>query len=137
VARMSTDGLDDVLSELNRLGERGSQIAAKMAEAGADILENQLKKTATAKGHVKTGAMVASISKGRPKKIGNGTGYEIYARGTDSKGVRNATKAFVLHYGTSSIKGSHWVDEAEQEGEAAAIQVMEGIFDQMIQEGGG
>lgn len=134
---MKTDGLDDALSELNRLGDRGGQIIAEMAEAGAAAVADAWKKAASSHGHVKTGAMLAAITHGKGKKSPSSVKYEIYPRGKDAKGTSNAEKAFILHYGTSSIPASHWVDDAEQEGEPAADAAMLAVFDRMMKEGGG
>ena len=36
---------------------------------------------------------------------------DVYPAGKDSKGVRQAEKAFILNYGTARYPGSEWVDK--------------------------
>ena len=54
---------------------------------------------------------------------------EIYPLGKDSHGVRNAEKAFILHYGRSNMKGDHFVDNAERIAEQNAVPVMQEIWE--------
>ena len=44
-------------------------------------------------------------------------------------------KAFLLHYGTSKIHGSHWVDEADQDAGPMVQDVFEKIWDRHLKGG--
>ena len=70
-----------------------------------------------------------------PKTDGGVKYIDIYPQGKDRKGVRNAEKAFLLHYGTSKIKPTRWVDEAESRGEAYALPAMERVWNQYLETG--
>ena len=76
---------------------------------------------------------------------------DIYPQGKDKKGkgVRNAEKAFILHYGASSrvaknevkikekypgngIPATHWVDDADKIAEPEVERVFTEIFDKFV-----
>ena len=58
--------------------------------------------------------MLKSIKATRPKRKDYSSSIDIYPQGKDRKGIRNADKAFILNYGCSSIPGSRWVQEANE-----------------------
>ena len=61
---------------------------------------------------------------------------EVYPQGVDRKGIRNAEKAFVNHYGASSRKATHFVDDAESEAEAPAVEAMANAWDTYFEQEG-
>lgn len=125
MAKLNTSGLDSVMAEMTRIGEECGPTAEKMIMAGAALVKDAWKETADKHGHRRTGDMIDSIGYARkPKRVGDTLSIDVYPQGKDRKGTRNAEKAFVLHYGTSKIKGSGWVDEAEEKGEETAIPEM-------------
>ena len=47
----------------------------------------------------------------KPKEVADVLSIDVYPQGKDSKtGVRNAEKAFILHYGRSNMDATHFVD---------------------------
>ena len=125
MARFNTSGLDDVLAEMKREGELVGPAADAMLLAGAEQVKEAWRRSAEEHGHRATGAMIDSIGYPRkPKQAGDVRSIDIYPQGKDAKGVRNAEKAFVLHYGTSKMKGSGWVDDADKYSEETAIPAM-------------
>jgi len=114
VARFDTSGLDDVLAEMKELGQLTGEVADTMLMAGAEIVAQCWKEAAERHRHRLTGDMIASIGYPRqPSQAGDVRMIDIYPQGRDSTGTRNAEKAFILHYGTSKIPGSHWIDDAD------------------------
>ena len=79
--------------------------------------------------------MLASVAAGPVQTDGNDVKY-IYVspQGKDHKGVRNAEKAFINHYGTSKIKATHFVDDAETEASEKAVDAMQDVWNK--QKGG-
>lgn len=125
MARFNTSGLDDVLAEMRREGELAGPAADAMLLAGAEQVKKAWQRSAEEHGHRDTGALIDSIGYPRkPKQAGDVRSIDIYPQGKDAKGVRNAEKAFVLHYGTSKMKGSGWVDDADKYSEETAIPAM-------------
>ena len=130
MARFNTSGLDGVLEEMKKESQLVGQTADAMLMAGAEQVKQAWKRAAQEHGHVRTGAMVESIGyPNDPKKIGDVLSIDIYPRGKDAKGVRNAEKAFVLHYGTSKMPGSGWVDDADKYSEETAIPAMVAVWE--------
>lgn len=134
MARFSVTGLDDVYNQMRAMGQESGAVARAMVEAGAAEVQEAWKQAAQEHGLIDTGEMIESIA---PGKISNGALIycDIYPQGKDSKGVRNAEKAFYLHYGTSSISPTRWVDDADTYSEERTIPVMEAIWEQFIATG--
>ncbi len=136
MARFDTTGIDDIIDELIRMGEAGKEAGDKMLLAGAEEVKQAWKESAERHRHRDMGDLINSIGYLRqPKDVGGVREIDIYPRGKDRKGVRNAEKAFVLHYGTSSIYGSHWVDDADEASGPKVQAAMENIWDNFINGG--
>ena len=130
MARFDTSGLDAVLEEMKREGELAGPAADAMLLAGAEQVKEAWRRSAEEHGHRDTDALIDSIGYARkPKQAGDVRSIDIFPRGKDAKGVRNAEKAFVLHYGTSKMKGSGWVDDADKYSEDMAIPAMIAVWE--------
>ena len=137
MARFSTDGIDSIAAEMAWMGEAAGEVADEMLLAGAEEVKRAWKETAERHGYRETGDMIESIRADKaPKSDANDVRrINVYPRGEDRKGVRNAEKAYVLHYGTSKIHGSHWVDEADQDADPMVQDVFEKIWDRHLKGG--
>ena len=137
MARFSTDGIDQIAAEMAWMGEAAGEVADEMLLAGAEEVTRAWKETAERHGYRETGDMIESIRADKaPKSDANDVRrINVYPRGEDRKGVRNAEKAYVLHYGTSKIHGSHWVDEADQDADPMVQDVFEKIWDRHLKGG--
>lgn len=136
MARMDTSGLDELVNEMRRLGQDIGPVADEMLDAAAAVIRDQWRETATAHGHVDTGEMIESVDfpvKGNIRAMYR----DIYPQGTDSKGVSNAEKAFILHYGKHNLPGDHWVDEAEEKAGPETVRICQDIWDRFLKSGGG
>ena len=137
MAQFSTDGIDSIAEEMAWMGEAAGEVADEMLLAGAEEVKRAWKETAERHGYRETGDMIESIRADKaPKSDANDVRrISVYPRGEDRKGVRNAEKAYVLHYGTSKIHGSHWVDEADQDAGPMVQDVFEKIWDRHLKGG--
>lgn len=136
MARMMNTGIDELVRKLNSLGQLTGDVAKSMILHGAKEVQEAWRESATRHEHVLTGEMVASIGyPSQPTDVGGVLAIEIYPQGKDSTGTRNAEKAFILHYGSSRIKGDHWVDEAEQKASDTANEAMENVLAQFLETG--
>ena len=136
MASFACEGLDELVNEMRKMGQMQGPVVAEMLDAAAEIVRESWQESARAHGHVDTGAMINSIDfpvKGDARALYR----DIYPQGTDAKGVRNAEKAFILHYGKSSKAGTYWVDEAETKAGPSAIAACQEIWDRFLQSGGG
>ena len=124
MAELSIKGMDELVMKLNRTADRSAKLHDELLEAGSAEVVKAWKLIGESHGYRKSGDMLDSIGvKMAGKKVA-----DIYPLGTDRRGVRNAYKAFLLHYGSSKIRGSHWVDEVAEEGSAAAAEVMQELL---------
>lgn len=137
MAQFSTDGIDQIAAEMAWMGEAAGEVADEMLLAGAEEVKRAWKEMAERHGYRETGDMIESIRADKaPKSDANDVRrISVYPRGEDRKGVRNAEKAYVLHYGTSKIHGSHWVDEADQDAGPMVQDVFEKIWDRHLKGG--
>ena len=133
MARFDTSGLNELINDMRRLGQESGPVADEMLMAGAEAVAQAWKRSAEEHGHRDTGAMIASIGYAdAPSDIGGIKSIDIYPQGVDGKGVRNAEKAFILHYGTSRIPGSHWVDAADTYSGQTVPEAMQAIWDKWL-----
>lgn len=133
MARFDTSGLDDIIRQMQSLGQDSGPVAEEMVVASVEAIKEEWQKSAQAHGHIDTGAMIDSISYSPSTTVmGSIMSRDVYPQGTDGKGVRNATKAFILNYGKSTKAGSHWVDDADDNSAAPVQAVCETIWDNFL-----
>lgn len=149
MARFDTSGIDDIIDQLVRMGEGTGEIADSMLMAGAEEVKKAWKQAAKSHKLKDTGDMINSIGYANSPKTANEIRMiDIYPQGKDRKGVRNAEKAFILHYGASSrvarkrsenkkypgqgIPATHWVDDADKLAEPEVERVFTEIFDKFV-----
>lgn len=133
MARFETKGIDNIIDDVIRLGEAGEEIGDEMLMAGAEEVKKAWKESAEKHKLKDTGDMIDSIKYPRqPKKVSDIRQIDIYPQGKDRKGVRNAEKAFIHHYGTSKIATTGWVDDADQAAGPEVQKVMEKIWDDFL-----
>lgn len=136
MARFDTSGLDDVMREMTRMGEQTGDVAQAMIQTGAYYVREAWRRAADEMDHRITGDMIESIGYARyPSSFGEALYIDIYPQGKDRKGVRNAEKAFILHYGSSKLQGSRWVDLADEYSEETAIPAMRQVWEKYIETG--
>lgn len=136
MARFDVSGLDETIKEMVRLGEMTGKAADAMLMAGAQEVRKAWAQSAERHEHRDTGDMIAAIGYARtPKSVGDVRMIDIYPQGRDSKGVRNAEKAFILHYGTRTRRASRWVDDADEESGRTVTPAMIRVWDEYLQTG--
>ena len=130
MGKLTWSGLDETYREMARAEEQCGEIAQEMLRVGGEKCVEAWRIAIGAYGHSPpgeseraTGEMGKSVGVKFKKKDGKRVA-EIYPLGKDSHGVRNAEKAFVLHYGRSNMKGDHFVDEADRISEENAVPAM-------------
>lgn len=136
MAQIDTTGLQELLNDMRRMGEAAEPVAQVMTAAAAEEITASWKQTAEAHGLRDTGAMIESI--GYPEGVQNRGGLftaDIYPQGKDARGVRNAEKAFIHHYGSSRIQPTYWVDEADKNAEEPVQARLEGIWGEFLETG--
>lgn len=133
MARFDISGLDETIEEMKRLGQMTGQTADAMLMAGADEVRKAWRQSAEEHRHRDTGDMIASIGFARkPKEIGSIRTIDIYPQGKDKRNIRNAEKAFILHYGTTKIRGSRWVDDADKISDQTVVPAMIRVWEKFL-----
>ncbi|NLD52892.1 MAG: hypothetical protein GX650_08330 [Clostridiales bacterium] len=153
MARFNTEGLQPLLEDMRRLDQLSGPTADKMLLAGAEEVKQAWKQEAARRRFRDTRAMINSI--GFPRAVTRASdiaSIDIYPQGEDTKGrkrgVRNAEKAFILHYGTDAsgartsrkdkkmggkgIPRTLWVDAADKAAGPRVIAVYTRIWDEFL-----
>ncbi len=132
MAKCSMSGFDELAADLKKLEQLDNdELVGEMLDAGAEIVvrewKNGIQKTIKTKRS--KGELLESIGTGKGiEKIGGVSAKTIYPIGKDSKGVRNAEKAFILHYGKSGQTPTFFVDDVEAAAEDEAVEAMSDVF---------
>ena len=135
-ARFDTSGLDDLVDDMRRMGQDSGEVAEAMVNAAVIEIRDAWRQSAEDHELRDTGAMIESI--GFPQPVQNVAGVlqrDVYPQGKDAKGVRNAEKAFVLNYGTSKIRPTYWVDNADEAAGPKVQARLEKIWDEYLETG--
>lgn len=136
MARFDAPGLDKVLNEMQRLGELSGACAMAMVKAAASEIKDAWKESAEQHELRDTGAMIESIGyPAPPVQAGSVIYQDIYPQGKDAKGTRNAEKAFILHYGTSKIPATYWVDDADEKSGPRVEETLNAIWAEYLATG--
>lgn len=134
MALFRSEGFDELIDDLSAHKMDFVRAAPAMLKAGSDVVADCWKRAIEKHGLVDTHDMIDSVAAAPVK--GNGMACEVYPQGVDRKGIRNAEKAFVNHYGASSRKATHFVDDAESEAEAPAVEAMANAWDTYFEQEG-
>lgn len=139
MARFDTSGLDGLIRDMENMGQLSGEVAKVMVEAAAQEIKAAWKESAEDHGLRDTGAMIESIDAPGPvMDFGTALGKDIYPTGKDRKGVRNAEKAFILHYGRNGwqrIAATYWVDDADAISEARVPPRLDALWQEFLDTG--
>lgn len=152
MAKFDVEGLDELVESLKKMGELTGETAEKMLIAGAEEAKKAWKQAAETF-HIKDSEeMIESIGFKNTKTISDVRTLDVYPQGKDSKGVRNAEKAFILHYGLKGstsknavrkrlkkdkrpgpgIPATHWVDVAEESAGPLVLEAMTKVWEEHL-----
>lgn len=110
-------------------------LAPKMIDGALPILEGKLRDAVQQeanKGYA-TGALAASIKKGKAKKNQYGHFGSVCPTGKDKNGMRNMEKLAYLNYGTSKQAARPVVARATAQAEREVAERMQEIFRQEVE----
>jgi hypothetical protein len=146
MARLQVNGIEMIEQQLNRLG---APMIRQIVEAGAKAAEKVMADATEEHGHVgPRGEMLKSIGTNEYREFLNGGSVDVYPQGDDSKGARNATKAYVINYGKGKRPNTKWpkkhprrnrtgdkfITGNESKTEAAVTEAMQAESDRLIAE---
>lgn len=140
MGKLSTTGIDDFAERFKRI-EQGlkSEALTSILNAGGEVLKKSWENKIREKHHIRTGAMINSITITAPKVEGYTAYIEVYPTGTDRHRINNAQKAFILDKGRKprkngkgKIQGDHFVRDAERSVKQQALDAMQAKLDEYI-----
>lgn len=135
MAKLIIRGLDEMQKKLSQLStDVEVTLKDKMLDEGAKVGIQAWKDNIRLFTHIETSDMINSV--GVTPETRKGAVREIYPLGKDRKGVRNAEKAFYLHYGTVYREGDLFVDDIEDDMNEKARVVMRKVLDDYLAEHG-
>lgn len=118
MAKMYVDGINDIQNALHATEDGIADFVDDLLVDGGKIAKKKIEESITRHHHVRTGELLRSIkiTKGKDK---DGQKYsEVKATGKrerNSKGTANSYIAYVLNYGRSNYRGTHFWTEAEEQ----------------------
>lgn len=124
-----------------RLERMSREMIRRMVMAGAGAAAERMRQQTAARGHVRTGDMIGSIGSSEYREWYQGGATDVYPLENDRKGVRNATKAYVINYGRGGTRkrngkmGDKFITGDEKATEEAVAKAMAEENDRMIEEG--
>lgn len=136
MALFNGEGFDELLADLKQHGDLVSTAAPDMLQAGAAVVADSWRDAILAHDLIDTGDMIDSVGPSDVVNTSSEKKIAVYPQGRDRKGIRNAEKAFINHYGASRRKATHFVDDAETKAEGPAVDAMAAVwFDKLESEG--
>ena len=136
MATMKVDGFE---IQERRLEKMGRGMIRQIVEAGSKAAEKVMHDATETKRHVRNSDMLDSIGMNEYREFMNGGSVDVYLQGDDRKGVRNATKAYVINYGRGGTKkrgkmGDKFITGNESKTEQAVLEAMQAESDRLIAE---
>ena len=129
MAKVTFSGFEGIEGKLAKLGRPMIQ---RIVDAGANAAASLMSENTLAARHGPpgvsgraTGEMLQSIGAAEYRETLGGGSREVYPLGDDSRGTRNATKAFVLDHGRGrGLRGDHFITGAKTATEERVKQAM-------------
>lgn len=143
MAKFTVSGFEMQERTLARM-ERGT--VRRIVEAGAKAAAKRMAEQTERAGHGPpghsrraTGDMLESIGENEYREWLGGGAVDVYPQGTDRKGVRNATKAYVINYGRGGTRksggmGDKFITGDEAATEEAVVEAMQAESDRILAE---
>lgn len=118
------------------LDKLGRDAVKTIVMAGADKCSEDMQKVIGEYHHVRTGSMKANVRPGiYHEDLGSGW-VEVYPQGSDSRGVSNAKKAFVIDrgYGARRTKktGDKFITKNQKQFKADVSTAMQAASDRLV-----
>ena len=145
MARFTVNGVELVERQLNGLGR---PMIRKIVEAGAGAAEKRMAENVRLRMHIRNSDMLESIGNNGIREFLNAASTDVYPQGDDRKGVRNATKAYVINYGKGkrpyrkrpkknpkvNLTGDKFITGDEEKAKEIVTEAMQAESDRLIAE---
>ena len=135
MAHLSVNGLDGLLDDLQSIEELPDEVAEEMLDAEAAIVEEAQVYTGMKMGVYRTGDTLRSITHGKMKRGRDGQRAKyVYPQGTNEKGERTATVAFINEFGAPQrgIAARPFIRTANELSADEAVEAAADVYDQFL-----
>ena len=136
MALFEAEGFDELVADLKKNADLLDSAAPEMLQAGAAVVADAWRDAIQSHGLIDTGDMLDSVAPSNLVNSSTEKKIAVYPQGRDRKGIRNAEKAFINHYGASRRKATHFVDDAETKAEGPAVEEMAAVWYNKLESGG-
>lgn len=138
MAKLSVNGLDDLMLSLEEIAAIPDDVARAMVRAEADVIIKAQKEMAAQMKVDDTGLTIESIDRGPVRRKNGTTTLYITPKGTRIRGknklqeVRNAEIAFVNEYGKRGQPARPFIATANEKAADLAVAEAEKIYDEFL-----
>ncbi len=135
MAKFSTDGLAEFSLSLQELAETSNEALDEMLSAEADVIEEAQRQKARAYGVYGTGGMIASITRGKVRRLPDGRALSVYPQGSRRRGnttTREAEIGFINEFGKMNQPARPFVRDANEGAMDEAVQAAADVYDNYL-----
>lgn len=134
MARLSVEGLEELMQDLESVAEIPDGVAFEMLNNQADVVCLAHQKQIMADDMVDTGQLFASVGRDAVKREGADRHIEVYPKGRRKNGVRNAEVGFILEYGTPGrdIPARNWMQRANDSCADRTTEAARQVYDEYL-----
>lgn len=134
MASLKVEGLEQFSDSITKMAQfENDELLNNMLIAGADKVKKEWIDGITRHNHIDKRIMIAKVGRTKPKKNKYGRICSVYPKGEEKRArgnVRNAAKAFWIHYGSQGRPGDRFVTEIEVKAEPESTAAMEKVLDE-------
>lgn len=138
MARLTIEGLDDLMDDLDSIMDLPDAVQDAMLNAEADVVVRAQKEQIRALKLVDTGQLEASIARNVKVETGSGMSryLDVYPQGDRREGGRNAEVGFIHEFGAPKrhIRASGWVSAANEKCAPETTEAAYDVYDDFLKQ---
>lgn len=133
MAKLSFEGIDDLMLSLEEVAQIPDDVAAAMLDAEAKVVEEAVIAAGMHMGVYRTGQTLRSVRRGKMKKGRDGARQMyITPQGTNDRGERNAAVGFINEFGKRGQPARPFMRTAVETAAGPAVAEAEIIYDEFL-----
>lgn len=131
--RIEVDGLEEMIGALGQFSRVPSDVINDMLNAEADVIVEGQKKIGTQMGLHKTGSMLGSIKKSKPKVGASSASISVRPTGRNAEsGNLNTEVAFVKEFGARGVPAVPFMQSANEKNADDAADKAAEVYDKWL-----
>ena len=133
MAKLSVNGLDDLMLSLEEIAEIPDPVAEQMLNAEAQVVEEAQIAYGMQMGVFRTGETLRSIRRGKMKLGRDGArAVDVTPQGKNEKGERNAAVSFINEYGKQGQPARPFISTANAAAADRAVSEAEKVYEEFL-----